>query len=319
MAEAAPAVVGLRPTNPSGEPTLEELLDPERWEPARRRSAERTKALAYVQGMVTQARRLLALASPAAPDRTDTVRKELQQLLKRNPRELGIDSAWELYTALKQAVLLIADRTYLCLLLDHEASRSAMQDKWHGWGAHFRADDLERLRGDVARGDEAAISDAIGRLTFLYNKRAEAGRERRAKAAAKCRSLKWLAPVLFALLVAFAAAIVLNDPSSWRAVALAASAGALGSMLAGILKLRDQLAELDDLRAFGATIPLQPLIGGTAGLIVLLVLDSGALQIGTGDSGGLPLRALLAFVAGFSEPFFLGLVQRMAVVSDKSG
>lgn len=293
---------------------LEELLAPERWEPTTQRSAELVKALAYVQQMVTQARRLLAVSNP---DRVETVRDELRQLLRRDPAELRIDAAWELYTALKQTLLLIADQPYLSMLLDYEGSRGQQRGTWHGWTDHFGVEHLHRLQGQVDQGDASGISESISRLTFLYNKRAEAGRDRRAKSAAKCRSVTVLVPFLFALLAVFAIAIVVNDRSSWRMVLLAASAGALGSMLAGILKLRDELAELEDLRTFGATIRLQPLIGGTAGLIVLLVLDSGVIQTGGSDGEGLPLRGLVAFVAGFSEPFFLGLVQRIAVVTEK--
>jgi hypothetical protein len=56
---------------------------------------------------------------------------------------------------------------------------------------------------------------------------------------------------------------------------------------------------------------IQPLVGATSGLVVLLVVESGIIEIGGGQSHQAPGRALLAFVAGFSEPFFLGLVNRV--------
>ena len=83
--------------------------------------------------------------------------------------------------------------------------------------------------------------------------------------------------------------------------------------------LRKQLGEvreLDDLRSFWPAMRVQPLVGATAGLIVLLVIETGTLDVG-GESGSWAGRALVAFVAGFSEPFFLGLVQRVAVIPDK--
>jgi hypothetical protein len=51
-------------------------------------------------------------------------------------------------------------------------------------------------------------------------------------------------------------------------------------------------------------------------MVLLLVLQSRAVSIGT-VSDGLSGWGLLAFVAGFSEPFFLGIVQRVAVVPDR--
>ena len=82
--------------------------------------------------------------------------------------------------------------------------------------------------------------------------------------------------------------------------------------------MRDDLRDLDDLRSFWPAIGVQPLVGATTGLVVLLLMESGTLDIGSDDSGHWAGRALLAFVAGFSEPFFLGLVQRVAVIPDKS-
>jgi hypothetical protein len=82
------------------------------------------------------------------------------------------------------------------------------------------------------------------------------------------------------------------------------------------MKIRDGLRELDDLRSFWPAMRVQPLVGATAGLIVLLVIETGTLDVG-GESGSWAGRALVAFAAGFSEPFFLGLVQRVAVIPDK--
>ena len=64
---------------------------------------------------------------------------------------------------------------------------------------------------------------------------------------------------------------------------------------------------------------IQPLIGATAGLVTLLVLESGAVKLGASAAERTPWAAvaLFTFVAGFPEPFFLGLVRRVGVVPDK--
>jgi hypothetical protein len=51
--------------------------------------------------------------------------------------------------------------------------------------------------------------------------------------------------------------------------------------------------------------------------MLFLVLQSHAVALGTAESSEWSGLGLLAFVAGFSEPFFLGIVQRVAVVSDR--
>jgi hypothetical protein len=59
------------------------------------------------------------------------------------------------------------------------------------------------------------------------------------------------------------------------------------------------------------------LVGAVAGLVILLVLESGAVALGNGTSSSWASQALFAFAAGFSEPFFLGVVEKVAVIPDK--
>jgi hypothetical protein len=84
-----------------------------------------------------------------------------------------------------------------------------------------------------------------------------------------------------------------------------------------VFKVRDQLTRLDELRSFGPAMRVQPLIGACAGLIMLLVLQSNAIAVTTKGSEPWRMQGLLAFAAGFSEPFFLGIVQRVAHVPDE--
>lgn len=72
---------------------------------------------------------------------------------------------------------------------------------------------------------------------------------------------------------------------------LAALAGALGATLSGGLRLRDQLENLNELRAFAPAAAVQPLLGATASVVLLLVLDRGVV---TGETSW-PKLGLLAF------------------------
>jgi hypothetical protein len=289
-----------------------------RWTRTKRANPELTKALAYVQQGVGEARRLLAITQPDSPASCDLARAELTGILDGHEVDsLTEDDAWELYTAIKQAVLLIENQAYLSMLLEREAVRDGRHDAWHRWTTHFSVDELTELR-EALRGPPApeACARAARRLGFLFAKRAEAGRERRAKAAVKKRAAAYVAPTLLLLLATLIAGIDIDQGATWRDALVAATAGAVGAALAGFIKLRDRLVELDDLRAFATTIAIQPLVGATSGLVVLLVVESGIIEIGGGPSHQTPGRTLLAFAAGFSEPFFLGLVQK--VTHDKA-
>jgi hypothetical protein len=274
-----------------------------------------------VQGAVADARRLLAVPPDSISLRSDEIEARFRDVLDVPVYSLTIDSAWELYGELKAMLPLLANADYVAAQLDYEAQRAKDNSRWHGWNQHFGKDDLAEMRGNYRKRqpNETLHKQAAEKLSFLYAKRTEAGRDRRARAGQKCRYLNALAPALLALQAALVLAIAYLAASDvWKAVAIAGTAGALGATLSGTMRIRDDLRDLDDLRSFWPAMRVQPLVGATAGLVVLLLMESGALDIGRDDSGHWAGRALLAFVAGFSEPFFLGLVQRVAVVPDKS-
>lgn len=300
-------------------PTLEELLASARWR-RHTRDPELKKALGYLQAALGEVRRVLAQPPDGLSLRNADVIARLRDVLDQPVGSLRIDSAWELYSEVKSILPFIGNAEYVASQLDHEAERLNDPSRWHPWTLHFSSAELERLRANYERPEPDARlhAQAAGKLAFLYARRAEAGRDRRAKAAQKCRYLNVLGPTLLALQagLVFAIDAVADEPAIWKQIVVAGTAGALGATLAGTMKIRDGLRELDDLRSFWPAMRVQPLVGATAGLIVLLVIETGTLDVG-GESGSWAGRALVAFVAGFSEPFFLGLVQRVAVIPDK--
>jgi hypothetical protein len=302
------------------EPSLDELLSPERWRPRGWwTGAEHAKALGFVQQAVTDARHFLRVVAKDAPAQLEVIEKELRGMLA--PRCTTIDTAWDLYNGLRQQIVRMADAPYLLMLLEHEKIRNTAEGKWHRWDDHFAPKSLDGLIRRFRRNpDEAVHAEVVNRLAYLYKCRAEAGRERRARAAEKCRFMTMLAPLLLVLIaaVSISADLVSRNEVIWREILLAASAGALGSVLAGTLKLRDRLVELDDLRAFGATLRVQPLVGATMGIVVVVVLQGDLIRLGGDQVSEWPSRAVFAFLAGFSEPFFLRVVDRLAVIPDKA-
>jgi hypothetical protein len=297
---------------------LAQLLAPERWAPSRHADPELRKVLGVIQAHLSETRRLLAVPGAAATPRSGAM-QELKALAQRDPALLAIDGAWELAGALKRLNLRVGDEAYVASRLEYEQHRAAGAGQWHGWDAHFETAELAALL-DAFRKRRPTPEEharAVDRLTFLYLMREEAGRDRRARAALKFLYLTRLAPVLFVLLVGLGVSVNYATKGSFlETILLTACAGAVGSTLSGVFKVRDQLVRLDELRGFWPAMRVQPLVGACAGLIVFLVLDSKAVQFGSVASTSWSARGLLAFAAGFSEPFFLGIVQRVAVVSD---
>ena len=299
--------------------SLAQLVAPERWLPTDDADPELRKALGVIQTHLSETRRLLALPADGTAPRDAAVR-ELRSLVQTEPARLAIDSAWELAGALKRLNLRLGDDAYIGSRLEYEQSRAGASGQWHGWNAHFDPAELTALV-DVFRARRPSALEharAVDRLTFLYLMREEAGRDRRARAALKCLYLTKLAPALLALVVGLGVAVNYSTKGSFlETILLTACAGGVGSMLSGFFRVRDQLVRLDELRGFWPAMRVQPIVGACAGLIVFLLLDSKAIQLGSLGSATWSGRGLLAFAAGFSEPFFLGIVQRVAVVPDR--
>ncbi len=300
---------------------LPDLIAPARWVPRKHMDPELRKALGVIQTRLSETRRLLNLEASAAAQPDSPEQRELESIVKRGPSLLDIDGAWELAGAIKRLNLRLGDAEFLTSKLEYEQSRASDTGQWHGWNKHFSPEELTRLLTAFRQREAAAAEDqsrVVDRLTFLYLQREEAGRDRRAIAALKYHYLTRLWVILLVLLVGFGVAVnVATSWDIWETVLLTACAGGLGSTLSGVFKVRDQLVQLDELRSFWPAMRVQPLIGACAGLILFLVLQSHALELGT-VSEGLMGWGLLAFAAGFSEPFFLGIVQKVAVVPDRS-
>jgi hypothetical protein len=295
-------------------PDLEDLLAPARWTPKGKPDPEIRKVLGTIQTHLSETRRLIASQSlDDAP-----ALGELKALAEQSPSDLTIDSAWDLSGAFKRLNLRLGDEAFLASRLEFELGRAGAQ--WHGWNAHFDAAELRTLvkAYRARRATPAQHAQAVDRLTFLYLMREEAGRDRRARAALKYLYLTRLAPLLVVLLVGLGVTVnFASNDTILATVLLMACAGALGSTLSGLFKVRDHLVRLDELRGFWPAMRVQPVVGACAGVIVFLILNSQAIGLGAGSSETWSGRGLLAFAAGFSEPFFLGIVQRVAVVPDR--
>jgi hypothetical protein len=294
---------------------LEQLLVHSRWKEASPAHPERSKVLGLIQSELSEASRLLAAQS----GRDCAAERELKALLLQNVEIRTVDQGWELAARLKRLNLRLGrfDRAYVQSLLEYESAHAQDPRHWHTWNKHFRKQELlDLLQAYASQAVKGKDRDrAVEKLNSLYLKRAEAGRDRRAKAALTDIYLKRLTFVLGPFLLGLGTIALVSTTSShsvWRAFAVAALAGALGSTLSGVLRLRDQLLRMDELRAFKPAMIVQPLVGASAGALVFLLLASRAFSVGSLDPEAWPSPGVLGFAAGFSEPFFLGLVDRVA-------
>jgi hypothetical protein len=100
---------------------------------------------------------------------------------------------------------------------------------------------------------------------------------------------------------------------------LVLAGGALGSLLALMLKFRNTLARMTEFRSNWGIVYAQATIGATSALIVFFAVKAGVVSIAGVDVNGSSLIpiGLVAFAAGFSEPMLVGIVGRLAGAAGK--
>lgn len=259
-------------------------------------------------------------------------------------KTLDIDAAWELADAFKQDMLYIADDHYLIGRLEAEADHELTSPR-EAWSTHFpdmsfftlidsikygrkgdksQSSDENEVKGGSPRsssqqrvGRRKARDLAVRRLCFLYDQRAAAGRSHRMVAQIRSSYLRRLSLYLALFLAGVGVMMYVLGAgmADVNAYVMTALAGALGGTLAGVYKLRDSTATIRDLRGFDAQFFAMLALGASAAAVLLIFMRSGLVVLGgvdlAGDQAWLALAGI-GFLAGFSEPFFLGTVERIA-------
>ncbi|MGH3029475.1 MAG: hypothetical protein ACRDNE_01670 [Gaiellaceae bacterium] len=286
---------------------------PKPWQRARG-DPEFRKLLSRIYAAIVQAQRLYQA------ERFDEEQKvRLRDLLALDTSELDLDTALEVTDRWDQLLIEVGDEAYLFTLLEVEYARVEAGTTAVTWKTLYEECPLEtsetfRKGGTIGQQE---LEEARRRLAALYRSRLVLYSLYRARLLMKRRFLLALAPALLALVVLLGLAIALTEPESgWDEMLLAGAAGAVGATVSGAYKLRDQIDHINALREFEPVVAVQPLLGAAAGLFLLLVLKSGILQVGDSDLGWASI-GVVAFVAGFSEPFVLGVVRRVTGIADE--
>lgn len=273
--------------------------------------AELVRVLQRTYGLVQEVRRLFPRAPGSLSPETEW---QLKELLAEDPASASVESAWMVADSLKQMLPQIGDESYLGLLLEKELVRDRNRARTR-WSNYFPTEELDTLVASFRRG---AVNDgqhdrAVEALLAIWEQRRDEGAHYRTRLAMKARSFVHYALLLGGIAVALGVFLVLVDDSSAWAILAAAAAGGLGATVSGARIMRDVITPTE-LRSFRGWKILQLLVGASAGLFTFMLLSSDILRL-PGTSGASTSWAAFAtygFIAGFAEPFFLGVVASLA-------
>lgn len=304
-----------------------------------RREVERRGALGeLLDHLVTMARLLPtdgAVVSSALEQRIRGSLERVEHLLPTDTKaSLDRETARELPNELRCTLLeLAADAKrldYLQARLDEEQRREQLGASTLRWSDVLDPQDLAMLRDALTPlGSSSADAEsgrlarrAVELLATLYQARNRAEREQRAHDRIRDARLQWVTRWLLLLLASAAVLLVLafslatsSRQVEWLqdavSIALVLMVGGLGSALSGTRRLLGVVLLRGELDRFQAAFRAQVLVGGTLGLVALLLYEVGSLptfQAIRRFPDVVPV-VLYAFLAGFSEPFVLGVVQ----------
>lgn len=290
----------------------------------------KTKNLEKIAGYLQS---LISYVSPSNDDHQHLA--SLTTLLEqiKEPSNLSSNNAWELADLLEIELIRLGDDAYLYTLL--KVQQNPDNKDPHRWDKYFTKADLETLfdsNGKFSKDDSRPT--AKRRLEYIQQARISEYRRDRAKVQLRGIYLGRMALFLILFLTGLGVFYLLasqfpvdSKSTEYRTflLLLVVCAGATGSILSRAVKLGKQPLRSETGDASGEP-PLgirallsgwkvflaQPVIGATMALIVFLVFYSGLLQIGNVKELGPAGFGIIGFLAGFSEPFFIGILDKVA-------
>jgi hypothetical protein len=257
--------------------------------------------------------------------RAESLRSLLEQL--KTPSALSANNSWELADLLDTELLWFSDDADLYIRL--KAQQGSANDDAANRNNYFPGDYLQILINHYQEG-KFADAHRLEVIHFLeYFKQAQISEYRRDRAKVQLRGsyLAWMAVMLGLMLLGLGSFYVASRRDETRdlwQLLLMAFAGATGSVLSRAVKLGKQPLHISD--AKGTREPplgirallsdwkvflAQPVIGAATALVIFLAISSGLLQIGGMKEFHPAGYALIGFLSGFSEPFFIGTLDKI--------
>lgn len=254
-------------------------------------------------------------------------RRRAADLASELPDFLGqpeYEAARALYHEAQLLLTDVGDADVICGLVESERRWEKSTTSWLTWDTLYgnQLPKVLELHRNGAAISASELEAARSKLVDLYRARREDELVQRCRSAHRGRALATLSVVLAALLTAFLPVVWLANehrPSIWVGLAVVLG-GALGAAVAGTIRARDRLTLQSDLRRFRQEIVAQLLIGAVAAVVVYAILRALPITVSGEelDLDTLAEKLSFAFVAGFAEPFFIGTIERVNTLVDKT-
>lgn len=257
--------------------------------------------------------------------KTKTLCLILEQIQK--PCCISSNDAWEFADMLEIELIRLGDPVNIFMLL--KAQQKADITDPHRWEKHFQGRDLDTLIDSYSCGKFDNCQHLLEARRFLEHLRQEQISEyRRDRAKAQLRGIylgrmALMLALILPLLSYFYIAATWKDNLAYLLLVVLLS-GAAGSILSHAFKLgkqplhteandktREQPLGIRSLISEWKVFIAQPVIGATSALVLFLIFKAGLLQIGGMKELGPEAYALIAFLAGFSEVYFIGILEKV--------
>jgi hypothetical protein len=245
-------------------------------------------------------------------------RRRALELLQRPPEELSIFSAAEVLKGLESLAIEVGDASTVFEIIKDELGWTRGKTSWLTWDQLYPRSEVPGLKEFLdgrEKVDGEKLTAARRRLLTLKRVRHDDQLVHRARQRLRAHNLNVLsAYLLFLIPVLIGLAWTTSGSTDLLPILLVPVAGAFGAAMAGARKASDRLPRSGDIRSFLDGLPTQLLFGAGSAIVVLLVLESGVVTFAGVDAQNWAARAVFGFVAGFSEPFFIGTVERVATL-----
>jgi len=243
--------------------------------------------------------------SPSQVARSEEAMSRIVQLLGELDESLCLEVVLDTRRCVDHVLIDCADVTLLRQRTAAEyAEQEATLPTWRG----FYGPEPPDILGDRAI-DESneVVAVTRARLHRLVAARFWLYRPLRARRTLRIRAVTVLGPVLVLAGAGLGVALWQARVAGWTVV-LAAAAGLTGAALSGFIKFRDEVRLGAQVRQFMPFYLVQLTVGAVFGLLVVLVVAAGWLTSETNTA----VIGIISFAAGFSEPFAVGLVTKVA-------
>lgn len=254
---------------------------------------------------------------------------------KPEHRELDVVSAWQVASELECLLVELGDVDYLQARVDEEWRR-AQDPNARSSFLLPDAQQLDSLRAELRGVAEASDGPApaatvelvrrcaVEMLIPIYQARSRwEGEQFRLQLLRKAR-LQWVQWILVTQLVTAAVVLVAalryatagdSLPAVGLKVGLAVVMGMMGAVLAGVRRLREEPLRANELSNYKAALGAQLFVGGALALIAFNLLELNVLPVfdpdGSSDATEVAQLAVYGMLAGFSEPFVIGILQSL--------